>query len=205
MHTGFTGNIKNRDEILAWLKKNLNEERYIHTLGVEECAKDLAKRYGEDIEKAGLAGLLHDCAKCLSNEELKNILDTKIKDVRKDELLNYKTFHAPVGEYFAKEIFTVDDYNILSSIHCHTLGKINMSTFEKIIFLADKIEAKTRDEVWRNKILKILDENPGTKGLNLALFTCFKETIKSLCDRELAICPVTIDVYNWLLDEIKSK
>lgn len=203
MHTDFTGNIKNRDEIIKWLKGNLNEERYIHTLGVEECAKDLAKRYGEDIEKAGLAGLLHDCAKCLSNEELREIIDTKIKDIKEDELLNYKTFHAPVGEYFAENIFNIKDGEILSSIRCHTLGKINMSAFEKIIFLADKIEARTRNKAWREKILKVLDENKGVYGLNLALFICFKETIKSLCDRELAICPVTIDVYNWLLGEVK--
>jgi len=190
---------KTRAELLMWLKENLTEERYTHTLGVEECAKELAQRYGQDVEKAGLAGLLHDCAKCFTNDELLNILKTEVKNVEKDELLNYKTFHAPVGEYFAKEKFNIKDEEILSSIRCHTLGKVNMTTFEKIIFLADKIEAKTRDREYREKILEILDGNKGEKGLNLALFVCFKETIKSLVKRELAICPVTIDVYNWLL------
>lgn len=51
-------------EILKWLKDNLNEERYIHTLGTAECARELAKKYRLDSEKAYLAGLLHDCAKC---------------------------------------------------------------------------------------------------------------------------------------------
>lgn len=193
-----------RESLLKWLKTHLSDERYTHTLGVEECARELAKRYGLDIEKAALAGLLHDCAKCLSNDELSNLLKTEVQNVDENELLNYKTFHAPVGEYFAKNKFNVCDSEILSSIRCHTLGKVGMTTFEKIIFLADKIEARTREPEYREKILKILDENEGEKGLNLALFVCFKETIKSLVKRELAICPVTIDVYNWLLEAVKE-
>lgn len=193
-----------RDELLKWLKEHLSEERYIHTVGVEECAKELAERYNLDVEKAGLAGLLHDCAKCFSNEELLNLLKTKVQNVDENELLNYKTFHAPVGEYFAREKFNIKDEEILSAIRCHTLGKVNMTAFEKIIFLADKIEAKTRDPEYRKKILTILDEHNGETGLDAALFVCFKETVKSLVKRELAICPVTIDVYNWLLQRVEE-
>ena len=204
MNIDYTGNPKNREEILKWLKEHLSEERYIHTLGVEECAKELARMYGINPDKAAFAGLLHDCAKCLSNDELSDILKTKVNDVKEDELLNYKTFHAPVGECFAKEIFKVSDADILSSIRFHTLGRVGMSTFEKIIFLADKIEARTREPEYREKILNILNENKGEKGLDMALFVCFKETIKSLVKRELAICSVTIDVYNWLLRRVKN-
>ncbi len=218
MNTNYTDNCNNngqkasaaapktREELLKWLKEHLTEERYIHTLGVEECAKELAQRYGLDTEKAGIAGLLHDCAKCFSNDELLNLLKTKVQNVDKNELLNYKTFHAPVGEYFAREKFGIKDEEILSAIRCHTLGKVNMTAFEKIIFLADKIEAKTREPEYREKILKILDEHKdkGQTGLDFALFVCFKETIKSLVKRELAICPVTIDVYNWLLQCTKE-
>ena len=54
-----------------WLKENLDSERYEHSLGVAECAAELAERFGLDKEKAYLCGLIHDCAKCFSNEELK--------------------------------------------------------------------------------------------------------------------------------------
>ena len=54
-----------------WLKENLDEERYEHSLGVAECAGELAERFGLDKEKAYLCGLIHDCAKCFSNEELR--------------------------------------------------------------------------------------------------------------------------------------
>lgn len=194
----------NIDSIKENLKKNLSAERYDHTLGVADCAKELANMYGLDADKAYLAGLLHDCAKCLSNDELIKIIDEKLKDIDKNELMNYKTLHAPVGKYFAKTIYNVDDPEILDAIRFHTVGKVNMSLFEKVIFLADKIEANTRDLKYRKEILEILEKNKGELGLNLALFRCFSETIKSLVKRELKICKTTIDVYNELLDKIKN-
>lgn len=191
-------------EIEAILKNELSEERFIHTLGVKECAVELARRYNLDEKKAEIAGLLHDCAKCMKNEELRKFIDENIKDIDENELKNYKTLHAPVGACMACDRFKVEDNEIISAIRWHTLGRVNMSTFEKIIFLADKIEKNTRDLSYREEILKILDENEGENGLNLALLRCFKETIKSLVNRELYMCQTTIDVYNWLLGEAQK-
>lgn len=159
----------------------------------------LAKIYGQDQEKAEIAGLLHDCAKCLAREELLKIIEEKLPEIKKCELLNHKTFHAPVGAYFAKEKFLINDPEIISAIKCHTLGKLDMSAFEKIIFLSDKIEENTRDKKFTAKILKIINKNEGKKTLDLALLECFREIIKSLAKRKLAICQTTIDVYNELL------
>ena len=58
------------DEILKCLKEDLNPERYEHSIGVAEMAEELAKRFGCDPEKAYVAGLLHDCAKCMDFELL---------------------------------------------------------------------------------------------------------------------------------------
>lgn len=189
------------EEINNWLKENLNNERYIHSLGTMECAIELAKLFGVDEEKAKVAGLLHDCAKCFSNEKLLNIIEEKIKTVEKSELLNYKTLHAPVSAYIAKEVFGVVDDEVLSAIRWHTLGKVGMSDFEKIIFLADKIEPNTRPREYREEILQILKQS---NGLDKALLKCFSDTIKSLVKRKLAICHITIDVYNELLNCNKS-
>lgn len=186
----------NDDEIKKWLKENLNDERYIHSLGTAECAAKLAIKFGLDSEKAYISGLLHDCAKCFSKEKLKQIINDHLQ-VEECEMLNYKTLHAPVSAYIAQKNFGVEDNEILSAIRWHTLGKIDMTTFEKIIFLADKIEPNTREEKYRNEILEILN---GENGLNLALLRCYKETIKSLAKRELKICLTTINIYNHLLD-----
>lgn len=192
------------DEIKNYLKENLSSERYFHTLGVMEEAVELAKRYNVDIEKAEMAGLLHDNAKCMTKEDLRKFISENLPDLDENELKNYKTLHAPVGAYFAKEKFKVSDSEIISAIRWHTLGRVNMTTIEKIVFLADKIEKNTRDIEYRNQIIKILDENKGELGLNKALFRCFVETVKSLADRRLYICNATIDVYNWLLETIEK-
>lgn len=192
------------DEIKNYLKENLSSERYFHTLGVMEEAVELAKRYNIDIKKAEIAGLLHDNAKCMTKEDLRKFIDNHLPDIDKNELKNYKTLHAPVGAYFAKEKFKISDPEIISAIRWHTLGRVNMTTLEKIVFLADKIEKNTRDIKYRNQIIKILDENKGELGLNMALFRCFVETVKSLAERRLYICKTTIDVYNWLLESIEK-
>ncbi len=190
---------KSLDEIKGWLKRNLNEERYEHTLGTADMAERLAEMINLDKNKAKLAGLLHDCAKCFPNEKLLEIIHSKIPDVDECELLNYKTLHAPVSAYIAKEEFGVDDAEILSAIRWHTLAYCGMTDFEKIVFLADKIEENTRDLTFSGECLALLKEK---NGLDKAMFKCFEATIKSLVDRRLAICHITIDVYNELLGKI---
>ncbi len=187
-------------KILEWLKKNLSDERYLHTLGTAECAKELAEKYGLDKEKAYLAGLLHDCAKCFSNEKLLDIIHKNLH-VEKCEMLNYKTLHAPVSAYIAEKEFGVTDKEILSAIRWHTLGKLNMTDFEKIVFLADKIEPNTRDTEYSKQIQTLLNED---NGLNKALLRCYKETIKSLVKRDLKICILTIEIYNKLQDILQN-
>ena len=194
----------NKNCIKKTLKESLSEERYNHTLGTADCALKLAKKYGLDEKKAYLAGLLHDCAKCKSNDELLKIIKQELKNTDEGELQNYKTLHAPVGEYFARTMYNIDDSEILNAIRYHTIGRVNMSLFEKIIFLADKIEENTRDKKYSEEIWQILDKNKGETGLDMALFRCFSETIKSLVNRELKICKTTIDVYNELLDKVKN-
>lgn len=182
------------EEIKERLKSCLNEERYVHSIGVMEKAMQLAKEFNCDIEKAQVAGLLHDCAKCMTNEKL-----AKSKDIfEEDEKLSCKTWHAPVGAIVAQKEYGVNDDEILSSIRWHTIGKQNMSDFEKIIFLADKIEERTREIEFRQPI-----ENALYKRNNLddAMLKSFKMTIESLVRRNLPICFQTIDIYNNLLEK----
>ena len=51
------------------MEKTLDPKRFEHTLGVAYTAAALAMCYEVDINKAQTAGLLHDCAKCMSNEK----------------------------------------------------------------------------------------------------------------------------------------
>lgn len=188
-------NKKNSEKvILTWLKEHLDEQRLLHSLGCAACAKELAKRFHLDEEKAYLAGLLHDCAKCFEKENMVKI--AKGLDLDEEELHSYKVLHAPVSAYIAKKEFGVEDKDVLSAIRWHTLGHLQMSKFEKLIFLADKIEPNTRDADFREKALRILDEE---HGLDKAILLCYKETIASLIRRDFKISYSTIDIYNTLL------
>ena len=181
-------------EIISWLKNNLNEERFLHSQGTAEFAKKLAAKYNLSEDKAYIAGLLHDCAKCFSKDKLISIIDKNLK-ILDSEKTNPKTLHAPVSSYIAKTEFGIEDEDILSAIRWHTLGKINMTMFEKIIFLADKIETNTRIEPYCQKIRTILKD---TNNIDKAILECYRQTIISLVDRNLKICPLTIDIYNEL-------
>ena len=195
--------MKTTDYIKKWLKKNLSEERYIHSLSVADTAKKLAQYYDLDADRAYLAGLVHDCAKNMDNNKLLDLIENEIKTgFHPCELKNPKVYHSIAAPYVAKKEFEINDNEILNAIRRHTLGAIDMTLFDKIIFLADKIEPDTREESYIKPFYDILEENEGIKGLDLALYRCYSLTIKSLVDRNLYICPVTIDVYNQLQENI---
>ncbi len=122
------------------LKKKLDKERYHHTLGVASTAVCMAMRYEVDLEKANLAGLLHDCAKCIPDDEKYELCakyDISLSDA---ELQNPSLLHAKLGAYIARDKYSVKNQEILDAITWHTTGKAGMTTLEKIIFIADYIE-----------------------------------------------------------------
>lgn len=179
-----------------WLKDRLTGERYEHSIGSEETARELAARFNVDIDKAGLAALLHDSAKNISNDDLLKIIEEHNIPVSEMEKNSIKTLHAPVGAFLVQKELGINDPEILDSIRYHTVGKIGMSNLEKIIFLADKIEPYTRDQSFREEILAVLDK---TNNLDEAILLCYGATIKSLVDRKLTINTQTIDVWNDLI------
>lgn len=134
------GELMSTDEIKNRLKAELKASRYKHTIGVAYTAMALAMRYEVSIEDAELAGLLHDCAKCMSNDELLKICDDNNITLSEAELINLSLLHAKAGVIVAKENYNIDDENILNAIRFHTTGKPDMTMLEKIIFVADYIE-----------------------------------------------------------------
>lgn len=122
------------------VKDVMTKSRYEHTLGVEFTAASLAMRYEIDIDKAEIAGLLHDCAKCIDDEDkLDDCKKYKIEltDVEKR---NPFLIHSKLGAVYANKLYGIDDEEIISAIRFHTTGKPDMTMLEKIIFIADYIE-----------------------------------------------------------------
>jgi len=136
------------EEIMEKLKNSLPAKRYVHSLNVMETACALAKRYNQDLEKAALAGLLHDCARRYQSHELPGLCQKYGIAVDNISCLHPLLLHGPVGSFVAREEYQVTDEEVLSAIYCHTTGKENMSRLEKIVFIADFIEpGRDFDEV----------------------------------------------------------
>lgn len=114
----------------------LTHKRLLHSANVMLYAIDLAAKHGVDLMKTATAGLLHDCAKCLPHDQLMNYA-ARAGD---DQLMQAELAHGPAGAVMAKELFGIDDTDVLQAIHFHTTGRAGMTQLEKIIFLADKIE-----------------------------------------------------------------
>lgn len=123
------------------MEKELESKRYEHTLSVAYTAANLAAVHGVDVEKALVAGILHDCAKCLSHKKQlalcteNHMLLSELESAEDSPLI-----HAKAGSILAKEEYGVTDEDILHAICYHTTGRPQMSPLEKIVYIADYIE-----------------------------------------------------------------
>lgn len=132
---------------LHWLREQvrdfLTEQRMAHSLGCEGEAVSLARRWGEDPEKAATAGILHDITKKLSYDEQLKLCEKYGIILESGERDAPKLLHARTGAALARDLFGVPD-DVYDAIRWHTTGKADMTLLEKILYLADYIEP-TRD------------------------------------------------------------
>lgn len=189
-----------KEELYEYLKQNLKESRYIHTLGVASVAKKLAEINNVDVEKAEMAALCHDIAKNknYTDEDMKKIIDENNIVLSEYEKVSPKIWHSIIAPVEAKRKALVDDEEILEAIRVHTTGKENMSTLDKIIYIADMIEpSRSFDglEEIRNATLEDLD-----KGVLMGL----DHSIKFLLSKGAIIDINTMNARNYLvLQKIK--
>ena len=157
------------------LEKHLDEDRMRHTRGVMYTAASLAMVYGCSLEKAQVAGLLHDCAKCIPNKKkLKMCLENQIPMTEYEEA-NPFILHAKLGAFLARQKYGVDDEQILDAITWHTTGKPDMSLLDKIIYLADYIEP-ARDKASRLPYIRKL----AFQDLDECMYQVLKDTLEYL-------------------------
>lgn len=123
-------------------KNTLSPKRFIHVKNVAAAARELAIRYRVDPDKAELAAWLHDVVKEQSREDLLQILSQDAIMAGPTEKRPFPIWHGPCAAIYACHDLGVKDEDVLSAIACHTTGKKNMTTLDKVIFLADVISAE---------------------------------------------------------------
>jgi len=187
------------EEINLYLKENLKEKRYIHTLGVVETAKKLAEINGISQEKAEIAALAHDVAKNLSKEKMKEMMKENNLTISALEENNPNLWHSIIAPIEAKEKLGIEDEEILDSIRWHTTGKENMSILTKIIYIADMIEPN-RNFNGIEDIRKVTFDN-----LDAGVYSGLTHNIEFLLTKDLLIDENTIKARNYFLFDSKFK
>lgn len=141
------------------VKKRVTEKRYIHILGVEEKAIELAQKYGADENKVRVAAILHDIAKSMEVDKMREICEKNFSDeLSTKDMEISEILHGFVGYIIVRDELKIEDEEILEAIKYHTIGKKGLSLVGRIIYIADGIE-KNRDYPEVEKIRELVDKN----------------------------------------------
>ena len=174
------------------LKKELDENRYHHTLGVMYTSASMAMRYDVDVQKALYAGLLHDCAKCIPSDKKIRLCEKYGLPVSSVEKENPSLLHARLGAYLAHEKYGVKDEEIIYAIESHTTGRPGRSMLEKIVYIADYIEPNREkfDGLEEARRLAYLD-------LDMAMKYILESTIAFVKERGRLLHPLSLEALEY--------
>ena len=189
----------NKNEYLALIKDRMGERRYIHSVNVAKSAVQLAEKYGADVEKAEIAGILHDCCKEIPKEEMLQIILGGGIILDATEKSSSKLWHALAGACYVRDVLKIDDEDIFNAVKYHTTGRAGMSLLEKIIFTADFISDErsySGVEIMREKAFDNIED---------AMLFGLQFTISDLVKRKLPIHNNAILCYNDILTILEKK
>ena len=179
-------------EMRSKLRKKLKPDRYEHSLSVSFTAVCLAMRHGADLRQAEIAGLVHDCAKQFSNEELLERCAKHHVEISEEMRKAPQVIHAEYGAFFARKSYGIEDPEILSAIRYHTLGRAELSLLEAIIFTADYIEAR-RSKAERLPLIRYL----AFSDLDRCIYEIMHDTIRYLEKSGSYVCGDCLSAYQY--------
>ncbi len=188
------------DEIRAEeiIRARLSENRYQHSRRVAMVAREMARTFGLDETKAGLAGIVHDYAKGMPGYELLSI--AREHDLLEDEVEEKSPdlLHATVGAFLLSRDHGLDDEEVLNAVRSHTLGRVGMTDLEKVLFLADLIEpGRDFPGIERLRCLAM-------RNLDQGMVQAIDLTLRYCMDQGRLIHPRTVLVRNNLLSSLPS-
>ncbi len=181
-----------RAELLALLHNRLDDARYAHCVRVEQTARELARRFGADEARAGLAGLFHDYAKQVPVETYRTLIQRQGFD---RALLNYSrgVWHGLVGTWFIKTEVGITDPAVIQAIERHTTGDPEMTVLDQIIFVADFIEPA------RDLPVEAKCREAAQTSLTEATRIELENTLTYLIAKRQIVYPKTLLTYNAFL------
>ena len=187
------------EKIKEHIRGLMNGERFAHSIGVMELSGELAHIYNVDEKRAMFAGLIHDAAKQLPEEEQLRLLKKAYEGKEPDPIVfeNKSLWHGPAGSVYVREKFGADR-EVCSAVFYHTIGKEKMSVLEKIVFLADCIEVGRDSEFdWAKSAREIAKTD-----LDKAILIAVDKSLESIIRRKLIIHPGSVNLRNGILRNI---
>ena len=176
---------------------HLGHVRAAHAIGVCETARQMARQFGADEALAARAGILHDVTKALTGAQqllLAEKYEVRLTDFERQ---NRQLLHAKTGAAIARTLFG-ECKAVCSAITYHTTGKTDMTTLEKIIYLADMIEP--------NRTYPGVDaiREAAARDLDAGVLLALERTIAFLQEERAAVCETSIHARDWLLQARKE-
>lgn len=187
------------DKMKKRVQEHLDKVRYEHTLGVMYTAGALAMRYQENLEKALTAGLLHDCAKCLSSDKKVKLCEKYGIEISESERKNPGLLHAKLGAYLAAEKYDICDQEIINAIAYHTTGRPNMTLLDKIVYIADYIEPNRNEAPNLSEVRRL-----AFVDLDECLYIILKDSLTYLETKNEVIDPMTELTYQFYKKELNK-
>ena len=180
-------------DFIPKLKGMMNPHRFQHTLGVRKEAVRLASLHGLPVQRAALAGLLHDCAKGMNLKDMQTIAREHQLADNEEVMASTALLHAPVGAYLAQMEFGIRDADVLNAIRSHTVGRVGMSKLEMCIFIADATE-EGREEYDGLKELRRLAD----LSLHVAVYRSLQLTQEYILKSGRTFNPTSLDTMAYL-------
>lgn len=183
------------EQIQEKIKQTLSEKRYKHSLAVMQRCEELAKIYGEDIEKAKKVGLAHDVAKEMKIDEIMSIVKENNIKLDEIEMQNPGLWHAKIGAKICENEFGFTQ-DMVQAVENHTTAKPEMDLLSKILFVAD---ATGLDRNWEDlEYARKLSET----RLDEVIIYIIDLNIRENIEKRKQIHPSSITARNQLLSSI---
>ncbi len=184
---------------IAFLEQHLSPKRFRHSCNVARAARQLAQRYGADVDKAYFAGLLHDVCKEMLFDDQRALMLAGDFAPDEAELHSRKVWHGIAGAYYLQSEFGVTDRDVLNAVRFHTVGRANMSLLEEIIYIADMI-SDDRDYKGVGKMRKLAFEN-----LQEAMLEALRDSAGAILKKGVMLPEYTIAAYNYYLMRLRNE
>lgn len=181
------------EEIRSLLEVRMRdrERRYIHSLGVAQTAVNLAREYGVDEYDAAYAGLLHDWDKVLGDHEILARSAQYGIEVAGSPSAAVGLLHGPVAAYELPHIFEDASPAVCRAVARHTIGAVDMSALDMVVFIADAIEPHRRG-AYAEELRSLV----GSVSLDELFFRCFSQGLTYVISGGRYLYPTAVTIYN---------